>query len=269
MYAEEIIKLLVLNNTLTMNKKISLALIALFVLGAMSASAQTTDATNTGAVGLPPKPQIAPSFTNTRAQMETREKALRAGTTVPKQTQGSTFGEKKRELMEKRAEALRASTTAARANIKDEAMKKRFAVARKQTELVTKRLEAAIARVQKLSDRVSERLNKLETEGVNVSVSRSHLANAKVKLEEARTKTAAVKLAIETIYANATATSGAATTTPKHVFKDVQGLVKDATKSIQEAHRDVALAISNVKPGLNKPRPATTTATTNSTTTAQ
>src|SRR3989344_3663529 len=224
-----------------MNKNIGIALVVLFALGAISASAETTGTTiagsvtttNTGTVGLPPRPPMPPAFRDTRTEMEAREKELRA------------------------------STTAARINMKDEAQKKRLEIARKQTELVTKRLEAAIERVQKLSDRVTERLNKLEAEGVNVTVSRGHIAEAKVKLEEARTKNAAVKLAIETIFASATAS-----TTPKDSFKKVQELVKDTVRSIQEAHRHVALAISSVKPGLNKPRPATTTpATTTSTTT--
>ena len=42
-------------------------------------------------------------------------------------------------------------------------------------------------------------------------------------------------------------------------MKDLEALVKDASKTINEAHRHVALAISSLKPGLNKPRPATTT----------
>ena len=257
-----------------MNKNIGIALVVLFALGAISASAETTGTTiagsvtttNTGTVGLPPRPPMPPAFRDTRTEMEAREKVLR-------QTQQASFGDRAKEMrgevkntreeMEARAKALRASTAAARINMKDEAQKKRLEIARKQTELVTKRLEAAIERVQKLSDRVTERLNKLEAEGVNVTVSRGHIAEAKVKLEEARTKTAAVKLAIETIFASATAS-----TTPKDSFKKVQELVKDTVRSIQEAHRHVALAISSVKPGLNKPRPATTTpATTTSTTT--
>jgi len=155
-----------------------------------------------------------------------------------------------REEMEARAKALRASTTIATQKIKDEVQKKRIEVARKHTELVNKRLEAAIDRVQKLSDRVSEKLNSLEKEGVNVSISRSHIAEAKTKLDDALTKVAAVKLAVEAIFAN---------TDQKDTVKYVQTLVKDATTAIKDAHSSVAKAISSVKPGINKQMPATTT----------
>lgn len=170
-----------------------------------------------------------------------------------------------REEMEARAKALRASTTAANQKIKDGALKKRIEVARKQTELVSKRLEAAIARVQKLSERVAERLTKLEAEGVNTTISRGHLAEAKTKLDEARIKATALKLVIETAFANVTVNASSTTTpgtAPKNAMKEVQEAVKEVTKVIQEAHKHVALSISTVKPGQNKPRQATTTQTT-------
>lgn len=271
-----------------MNKKINIALIALLAFGAMSASAQTaTDSTGTastdaatvtttntttgttGTVGLPPKPILVPG--------------IRPMITVPKQTQGSTFGE--------RAKALRATTTEIRKDIKDlrgeikdkrgeikdakkenreeikekikenkdKLAEKRLEIAKKQAELIIKRLNTAIERVQKLSNRVAERLTKLEAEGVTATVSRGHLADAKTKLDEATAQSATIKVAIETALASAT---------PKEELKKVQDLVKATTKVIQEAHKHVALAISTVKPGLNKPRPATTTSPVATTTTA-
>lgn len=278
-----------------MNRNINIALVALFALGAVSASAETNLTTSadvsitttsmsptTGAVGLPPKPPlpgagVLPGATNTHAEMEAREKALR-------QTQQSTFGDRakafratttemskemrgemkdNREEMEKRAKEMRESSRVERKDMKDEQKKERLEKASKKMEVVDKRLDAAIARVQKLSDRVSERLTKFEAEGVNVTVSRGHLAEAKVKLDEARTKAATVRLSIETALA-----SGVSSTTPsaerKDVMKNVQEAVKGAAKIIQEAQRHVALAISSAKPGLNKPRPATTTPVTTS-----
>lgn len=177
----------------------------------------------------------------------------------------SNEGTAGREEMEAHAKALRASTTAANLKIKDVAQKKRIEVARKQTEIVNKRLEAAIDRVQKLSDRVAERLTKLEAEGVNTTISRGHLAEAKTKLDEARTKVAALKLTIETAFANVIVNVSSTTTpdtAPKNAMKEVQEAVKEVTKAIQEAHKHVALSISTVKPGQNKPRQATTTQTT-------
>lgn len=163
----------------------------------------------------------------------------------------SNEGTVSREEMEARAKSLRASTTVATQKTKDGAQKKRIEVARKQTELVNKRLESAINRVQKLSDRISEKLSSLEKEGVDVSTPRLHIAEVKIKLDNARTKVAAVKLAVEAIFAD---------TDQKDAIKNVQTLVTDATIAIKDAHSSVAKAISSIKPGINKQVPATTTA---------
>lgn len=187
-------------------------------------------------------------------RMETIEqiKALRATTTEARKNI--------REEMESRSKELRASTTLARVNMKDEAQKKRLEIARKQTELVSTRLVAATERVQKLSDRVSTTLITLEGKGVDVAVARAHIADATVKLDEARTKVAGVKLAIETAFVGAT---------PKESMKGVQDLVKDTAKTIQDAHDAVAKAISSIKPGQNRAQATTTTGTATGATTQQ
>ncbi len=166
-----------------------------------------------------------------------------------------------RDQMEERAKALRASTTVARAEMKDEALKKRLEIAHKQAELVNKRIEAAIERVQTLTNRLSTSLNNLSTKGVNVDASRAKLAEATAKLDIARAKAAEIKLATEATFASET---------PKEALKEVQGLVKEGTTIIQAAHKNVAEAISLVKPGINKQATTTTsvTATTNTDATA-
>ncbi len=247
-----------------MNRKINIALIAILAFGAISASAQTADTQTTETGGTAPagvsavgtvlqvnKLQqniIRPITQAQKIQEAARVKALNASTTLIR-----------KEIRDIRGE-IKASTTEMRANIKDKVAEKRLEIAKKQAALVLKRLETAIERVQKLSDRVSDRLTKLEAEGVTTTISRGHLAEAKTKLDEATAKIATIKTATDTALASQT---------PKEEMKKVQGLVKDTAKTIQDAHRHVALAISTVKPGLNKPRPATTTpATTTSATTA-
>lgn len=195
-----------------------------------------------------------------RAEMEMRAKAMRASTTAAIKDMRGEFKENHAEMrmeIEARAKALRASTTKAIGMMKDGDQKKRFEHASKKAHAVVERLNAAIARVQKLSDRVAERLTKLEAEGVVTTAARAHLTEAKIALSLAATQTANIKLSIETTLA------GAATSTTKteakEAFKQTHELVKDATKTIKEAHNHVALAISSIKPGQNKPRPGTTT----------
>jgi len=255
----------------------------------------------TGTITTTVKQEVRPD--ETRLQIEAREKMLREKAMTPKQTQGATFGEKakagapigdpdfdllrKSQLnmqiqasgerkdmrieikddrikMETRARELHASTTAQQEKIKDKAQKKRLEMARKQVEIVDERLKKAIPRVQKLSDRVSEKLIKLEATGVDVTAPRQHLAMAKTKLDEARTKAAGVGLTIQMAFASITASVSTSTTpgaTAQNAMKSVQEAVKDVAKTIQEAHNHVALAVSSIKPGINKGPSATTSAT--------
>ncbi|MDO8603947.1 MAG: fibronectin type III domain-containing protein [bacterium] len=120
------------------------------------------------------------------------------------------------------------------------------------------RLEAAIARVQRLSDRVAERLTKYEARGVNTTASRAHLVEAKSKLALAQVKVQAIKLSIETSFATTTPAT-ATSTTAKDTKRAFKTAVKSATETIKEAHQHVALAISSAKPGRNDGSHATTT----------
>lgn len=131
--------------------------------------------------------------------------------------------------------------------------------AQKQVELVVKRVESAIERVQKLSDRVSERLNKLEAEGFDVTTSRAYLAEATKKLDDARVKVSTLKMNTVTTLA---------TTTQMYDLKNAQGSVKDIIKVIQEAHKNVAQAISSAKLGQNKPVTVATSTVATSTATS-
>ena len=228
-------------------------------------------------------PGVRAEMQAARAEMEMRARALRASSTMMmKDMRASTTstikdmrGEFKdmsagmRMDMETRAKAMRASTTKAYQMMKEGEGKKHFEYAQKKTHAVVGRLEAAIARVQKLSDRVSERLTKLEAEGVATTASRAHLVEAKAKLSLAAAQTANIKLSIETVLASVTRTASTTVKSDtKDAFKNIHELVKETTKTIKEAHSHVALAISSVKPGQNKPsKSATTTAATSTSTT--
>lgn len=264
-----------------MKKNISIALLALLALGTSVASAQTTNTIKcpeltawdgqicrpTG-LRIPPVSPIRQEIREVRKDIkDTRieikdvrkgvrneAKDIRASTTEARK---DIRGEMKdnRDEAEARIKALRASTTEKRAEIKDEQQKKKLEIAKKQAQLIGHRLDAAVGRVQKLADRVSSALDTLTAKGIDVSASRAALADSKIKLDEAHTKIVAVKSAIDTAFASAT---------PKESLKAVEPLVKEASQSIQDAHRSVAKAISSIKPGQNK---ATTTPTTTSTTT--
>lgn len=123
---------------------------------------------------------------------------------------------------------------------------KRVESVRKELAKTITRLNAALDRVQTLADRTNSRMLKLSTEGGSVAVSRKYLADAKVKLDEARAKIAIAKAAGD---AALTATQPAKNNA---AMKKVEGFVKDATKTIQAAQNLVAKAIANLKPGYKK-----------------
>lgn len=118
---------------------------------------------------------------------------------------------------------------------------------RKQITLTIARLNAAIDRVKTLADRTESRILKLSTEKVNVSVSRKFLADARVKLDEARAKVAITKAAADAALTASPSKNSAA-------MKKVDAYVKDTSSVIRDAEKLVSRAISNLKPGSNKPK---------------
>ncbi len=144
------------------------------------------------------------------------------------------------------ANAQIASTTA----VKPAATTK-GATSSKPLPLAISRLYAAIDRVQTLADRTKSRIDKLTAQQIDERISLKYLADARLKLDEARAKVAIAKAAQSSIAdvggrpANSTA------------MKNAQSFITDATKLISDAERLVTRAVSNIKPGQNKPAATT------------
>lgn len=233
-----------------MKKNISIALAITFAFGGFNwVSAQTTA---TGATGTAPT-GIRQPLRDARAEMEARTKALRASSTMIQKNLRGEIRDERGNLRASTTEMrsnYRASTTEMVARGKAMAETKQREAAKKQAAMIMNRIDAAIDRVQKLSDRTSARLDKFASTGVNVSSSRGHLAEAKMKLDEARAKSAVIKTAID---------AALASQTPKDSMKSVETLVKNETKVLQDAQRHVSQAISSIKSGRDNERHATTT----------
>lgn len=260
-----------------MYKKINMALLAVAVFGALSVhaedgnslaltttspsvtiegSAQTGGSSQEKKDVRPAGKEIRKDLNEARKEVRSDAKATRQAVAEERKNIRDDAKTLRASTTEARADMRRASTTEAkgemRGKVKDEFREKRLEIAQKRMDLIGKRLDAAVDRVQKLTDRVSSALDKSSLEGNNVVAARSHLVEARARLEVSRTKVAQVKVA---------ATLALASQTPKEEIKKVGVLVKDAVKSIQEAHRSVAQAISAIKPGINKPRATSTSKT--------
>ena len=147
-----------------------------------------------------------------------------------------------REEMGQKFKNVRASTTEMRTNIKDEAQKRRFELAHRQTDLIVNKIDTAIDRVQKLSERISGSLDGLESKGVDTASIKEGLVNVNNKLDEARTKSASIKLAMEEAFASET---------PKESLNAVKDLIKDTQNTIKETFSSLKDIISLVKSNTN------------------
>jgi hypothetical protein len=240
-----------------LKKNIFIVSLVLFTSAAFSASAQTATGTpmpgsdrdahgcipSAGYTWSAPKQACVRAWENgrptTTPELRNEIKTVRQDT--------KTSVEALRKTEQDKIDALRASST--------EENMRRVNLVRKEVSMILLRINAAVGRVQGLSERVSTRLDKLATQGIDVSASRKDLVDARAMLDQARIKIAAIKASADTTFVNPV---------PKgtKILKDLEVLVKDATKTMQSAQRLVAKSISDIKPGQNRDRPATTASTT-------
>jgi len=170
------------------------------------------------------------STTETRKELQDRRQLLRASST-----------EAIREMQD-RIKMLRASTTEMRKDIKDVVQKKRVDLADGQARLVGIRLDSAIDRIQKLSDRITTALANLSAKGTDVTIAQEHLGTAKTKLDEARLSSATIKISIE---------EALASQTPKENLIATEPQIKDTVIIIQDAQHALAQAITSLKPAVS------------------
>jgi len=240
--------------------------------------AGAADVVITTGLQVAPKPPVLPTMKGDfsrppqmRNNIASPRDAATGQASGKKQTQGATFGEKANgsigdpdfDLRNKARPGMSTSSTEGKkglnaVNVKqargtkdvDNQAVERKEAAKKQSMVIVQRIDTAIVRVQKLAERTASRIDKIAAQGGDVTISRGHLANAKVKLDEARAKSAVIKSAID---------AALSSQNPKDSIKSIEPLIKDITKVIQGAQHNVSLAISTLKPGENRPFPAAST----------
>lgn len=117
----------------------------------------------------------------------------------------------------------------------------RLQAATKQMAIAINQLNAALSRVQTLWDRTASRLDKLTIQKINVAVSRKYLADAKLKLDESRAKIAIAKAAGDAALSINQTSKGTT------AMRNVEALIKDATKTITTAENLISKSVSNIK----------------------
>lgn len=126
---------------------------------------------------------------------------------------------------------------------------------------VIKRFEAAVERLEKLSDRIESRIKKMEAGGIDVIKAKELLATANLKIEVAKASVAGITLPLT----NTVSGTSSTTALVKEKYSLLRTQIAEAKEDIKAAHAALVDVIRNLKPGANKVRTganATTTATT-------
>lgn len=189
--------------------------------------------------------------TNTRAKNDIR--IIKMATTSATSTRGNFASTTKRaiESAKDKINAIRAEEQK-KVNQKIDSLKaarlaERNAKIIAYSKRTVNRLDAAVLRLQTLSDRINSRLGKLTAQGVDESRAKEKLQTAQNKIFDAQKAVDSLLVFVETfqkIDAQDEAALRAAT-------KDFKQKVAEAIFILNEAHSALANAISSIKPGLN------------------
>lgn len=132
-----------------------------------------------------------------------------------------------------------------RAEARERMEEKRSEILKHLSEQMFKRMEAAIERYTKLSDRVDSRIQKLKEKGVDTTKSESLIAITRTKIAEAKTAVEAAKQEVEG--AATLADNSASSTKPIDAGKRVRENLEKARLAITAAHKALVSAIESLK----------------------
>jgi len=145
-----------------------------------------------------------------------------------------------------RAQNLREKAQEKRENLQEKAAERKAKLEGRRVQNIRKffskmgrRLEAALGRLENITERIASRIKKFEERGANVT-------EAKTSLEEARARIAEAKAAFEDAKSKLEGVLNS--DDPKVAFKEVrEGLVKGVAEKIKAAHQALVAAIRALK----------------------
>lgn len=131
------------------------------------------------------------------------------------------------------------------AEARERIAEKRSEILKHISEQMFRRMEAAIERYTKLSDRVDSRIQKLKEQGVNTAKSEELIKITRAKIAEAKTAVEAAKQEVED--AATLADTRASSTKPIDAGKRVRENLEKARIAITAAHKALVSAIESLK----------------------
>lgn len=251
---------------ITVSKTLAIAIGAMLIIP-VSAFAEEVPATTTSAGSasatvdipapaptkpLPPKPILRPRIATTTHQ----------GAALPLRTMASGTKPLPKELEErmqnrdKMKDCISQNGTLGtttdcigqgerQADARERMQEKRSEILKHMSEQMFKRMEAAIERLTKLSDRVDSRIQKLKEQGVDTTKSEALIKTTRVKITEATTAVEAAKQEMEG--AATLADTSASSTKPVDAGKKVRDQLEKARVAITAAHKSLVAAVESLK----------------------
>lgn len=148
-------------------------------------------------------------------------------------------GAERRDAMKNKIE-LRTVT-----DMREHDLGRRSEILKHMAKQMSKRMSAAIERIEKLSDRVDSRIAKLKEKGVDTSSAAANIVIARSKTAEARAAVALAEAAIAGAATRSDAVTGS--TTPSDAGKPVREALEKARIATVAAHKAVVDAIESLK----------------------
>ena len=118
--------------------------------------------------------------------------------------------------------------------------------------LMVNRFEAAVERLNILSERIDGRIIKLEAEGIDVRQAKDLMATAKSKIVTAKTEVQHIESALTMILTS---------DTPREALNSAKKLIDTTRDSVKSAHAALVDVVNSLKPGQNRDKSGTATTT--------
>lgn len=211
-------------------RKIVVFILTVFLLSLFSG--------NVLAQGLPSLPDVQKEVDNTRPKgTVTNPAELRRATSKDKLDEARKKAEERREELKDKANAKREQVKKKVAETRREALKR-------LTSKTIERLTTAVERMEKLSGRLQEHINKFAQKGSDTS-------KAQIQLDEATAKLAEAKGAISAL--QGTQDDLVSSEDPKTYFAGLKDEIKNIKQMLVEAHRLLGSSMGEIK-GLSSAR---------------
>jgi exonuclease VII small subunit len=185
---------------------------------------------------------LALSFliTSVPAQAETNV-SVSASASVTASTSSTTPKGPRGEIKNK-IEDVRSSVQTKREEVRTTLLARLGERLKKHIDQMIRKFNAAVERLEKLTQRIESRIAKLKAEGQNTTEAEGLVAQAKVQISLAKTDIANLPGAIESALSTT-----APSTTPKILLREAQSLVEKIRKELTEAHSLLVKAITKIK----------------------